>query len=55
LISNCKHLALSPVKINKHIVNLICRKCGLACAVWESDLVDGPVMDYTDAERELLK
>ena len=33
----------------------ICRKCGLSCAIWESDLVDGPVIDYTDSERELLK
>ena len=55
LISNCKHLTLSPVKNNKHIVNLICRKCGLSCAMWESDLIDGPVADYTDADRELLK
>ena len=47
---------LSAVKISKHIVNLICSKCGLACATrCESDLVDGPVRDYTDSERELLK
>jgi transcription elongation factor Elf1 len=55
LISNCRHFTLSPVKINKHIVNLICSKCGLSCAMWESDLIDGPVTDYTDADRELLK
>jgi transcription elongation factor Elf1 len=55
LISSCRHFTLNPVKINKHIVNLICRKCGLACATWESDLVDGPIRDYTDADRELLK
>ena len=33
----------------------MCRKCGLSCAMWESDLIDGPVTDYTDADRELLK
>jgi transcription elongation factor Elf1 len=55
LISNCRHFTLSPVKINKHIVNLICNKCGLSCAMWEFDLIDGPVTDYTDADRELLK
>jgi hypothetical protein len=55
MISNCRHFILTPVKINKHIVNLICSKCGLACAKWESDLVDGPVRNFTDAEIELLK
>ena len=55
LISNCRHFTLSPVKTNKHVVNLICSKCGLSCAIWESDLIDGPVADYTDADRELLK
>jgi hypothetical protein len=46
---------LNPIKINKHIVNLICRKCGLSCAIWYSNLVDRPVTDYTYADRELLK
>jgi len=49
------YIIKSPVKINKHIVNLICRKCGLSCAIWENDLVNGPVTAYTDADRELLK
>ena len=55
LISNCRHFTLIPVQLNKHIVNLICSKCGLSCATWESDLIDGAVTDYTDADRELLK
>ena len=55
LISNCRHSALSPIRISKHLINLICRKCGLACAIWKSDLVDGPVIDYTEEEKELLK
>ena len=46
---------LNPIKINKRIVNLICHKCGLSCAMWESDLIDGPVTYYTYADRELLK
>jgi hypothetical protein len=44
-----------PVKINKHIVNLVCCKCGLVAAKWETELIDGIVKDYTEAERELLK
>ncbi|MFL6473020.1 MAG: hypothetical protein ACJ71H_19480 [Nitrososphaeraceae archaeon] len=55
MISNCRHSALSPIRISKHLVNLICRKCGLACAILESDLVDSPVIDYTEEEKELLK
>jgi transcription elongation factor Elf1 len=51
----CRHSALSLVRISKHLINLICRKCGLSYGVWKSDLVDGPVIDYTEEERELLK
>jgi hypothetical protein len=44
-----------PVKINKHIVNLVCCKCDLVAAVWETELIDGIVRGHTQAERELLK
>ena len=55
LISNCRHFAVSPVKINKHIVNLVCSRCGLIASTWETGLIYGVVKDYKEAERELLK